>query len=121
MDKKVLSVYEKLVYAAYAYFIILPLIYIIMLEYLVGEFSFAALVLIALLSVQAYFQHKLANLFIGIVMLAAGIYSTLESVTAALRAGFNSVTTTLTLASAMGVVFSGILIFSYTRFSFKDR
>ena len=121
MDKKRFSGYELIVFTAYGYFLLLGLVFLMLSWYISGNPSYVALLIIAVFSAQCWFRHKLGNLIIGVLTLGGSIFGLLEFLSTGLKGGFNSFTITMTSIFVAGIIFSGILIFSYTRLSFKDR
>ena len=120
MEQKRITFYEGLIYTAYSYFILLGLAWTVMSYYWGGMISYGAIMFVALCAVQAWFKNKLANLILGIITLAASIFITLEFLLKGLKSGFNVFIGSMTALSVLGIILSGILIFSYTKLSFKD-
>ena len=81
--------------------------------------------LMAVFAIQAYYHHKLTNLILGILVLFFSIFMLLDVINAANLMDKHAVYTTLTkgllAVSLLSVVMSVILVFSYTRLSFKDE
>jgi len=124
-EKKKITVFEVLVYVAYAFFILLGFTWF--LVSLMGSkfFNLQAFVIVLIFGVQAYYRHRLTNLILGLVSLACSIYMLLDVINifnlmarGATYDGFIKVMMLLPLA---GIILSGILIFSYTKLSFKDQ
>ncbi len=121
MEKKKMSFYELLVYIAYAYFILLGVIDIILSFLWGGIISYVALFVVAVFGVQAWHRHKLLNLILGVLALACSIFATLEFLSKGHKIGFNFFVGVMSGISIGGILMGGILIFSYTKLSFKDR
>ncbi len=120
MGNTKLSFYEKLVFVAYGYFILLGISWFSGCLLWGGYFNFWASGTVLVFSAQAYFRQKLTNLILGILILAASIYWTLECVYMGAQTGYDLFVKTLLTLSVISLIMSGILIFSYTKLSFKD-
>ncbi len=121
MEKQKLSVYEVLVYIAYAYFILLGSIDLILSFLWGGVFSYLGFFVVAVFALQAWHKHKLLNLILGVLVLACSIFATLEFLAKAHKIGFNFFTGVMSGISLGGILMGIVLIFSYTKLSFKDR
>ena len=121
IEKKRKSSVEIMVLVAYSYFLLISMAFFIARLYITGEFSILPVFLVLVFAIQAWFSNKLANLIIGILTLIGSIFGTLEFLSLGLRTGFNTFSGTMELMSVAGVILSGILIFSYTHLSFRDR
>ena len=124
MEEKKTSLFEKLVYVAYGYYILVALSWFLIVLYINGFNSsgiYWPLLAMAIFGVQAYYRQKLTNLIIGILTIAISIYGTLEFVAIIDKTGFSFFKNTMLGVSIISVIMSGILIFSYTKMAFKDQ
>ncbi len=121
MEKKKLSAYEVLVYIAYAYFILLGSIDLVLSYLWGGVFSYLAFFVVVVFAMQAWHKHKLINLILGVLVLACSIFATLEFLAKGHKIGFNFFVGVMSGISIGGILMGGILIFSYTKLSFKDH
>ena len=120
------ATYQKLVYVAYGFFIVLGLAW-----YLLGimndsryiqPFSFFIVLAFGL---QAYYRHLLTNLILGILALFFSIFMMLlpslnYAIVAAQRNSFTWNAFFMIATSILSVALSGILIFSYMKLNFRD-
>lgn len=119
---KQFSTYEKLVFAAYGYFIVLGLV-----QFLKGltaqhsYFDFFALAIIIVFGIQTYFRKKLTNLILGILTLGISIFLLLTFLYGGSINGFSLIVKLMLMSSIISIIMSGILIFSYTKLGFKDE
>ncbi len=120
MEKKKLSGYEKMVLVAYGYFALLGLVFLVLRLYFSHTFSYIALFVIGVFAAQAWYRHKLSNLIIGVIALAVSIFSLLEFLAAGFAKPVNLFSGTMLLLAVLGILFSGLLIFSYVKLSFKE-
>jgi len=121
MPKTEVTFYERLVYVVYGYFILLAAAWLI-LSFLFGKFfNLWAFFTLAIFIVQAYYKHRLTNLIVGILGLAVSIFWLLEFTFLGQQAGYNLFVAVMLGAFILSLISSGILIFSYTKLSFKDR
>ncbi len=120
MEKQKLSSYEKLVYVAYGYFILLGVIDLLLSFLWGGFFNYWAFIALAVFGIQAWYKHKVANLILGVLTLTGSIFATLEFLSKGHKSGFNFFVNVMTGVSVVGLIMSVILIFSYTKLSFKD-
>ncbi len=121
IEKKKLIFYEWLVFIAYGFFILMGLTWFIMSYMSGGQFNYQAFIVIALFVVQAYYKHKLANLIIGVLCLALSIFMLLQSLLIGKHGGFDALAVGMTSMSIFSIIMSMILMFSYTKLSFKDQ
>lgn len=119
-DKKT-TFYEKLVFVAYGYFILLGLSWLMGNLVWGGYFNLWAFGVVAIFGVQAWFRKKLTNLVLGILILGLSIYSTLEFVTLGAKTGYDIFVSTMLTICVISLLMSIVLIFSYTKLSFKDQ
>ena len=121
MEKKKLSFYEVMVYVAYIYFILLGSVDLVFSFLWGGIFSYVGFFVVAVFAMQAWYKNKVINLILGVLALACSIFATLEFLSKAHKIGFNLFVGTMCGISLLGILMGGILIFSYTKLSFKDR
>jgi hypothetical protein len=121
MAKQKLSVYEVMVYVAYAYFILLGGIDLILSYLWGGVFSYIGFFVVAVFALQAWHKHKLLNLILGVLALACSIFASLEFLSKAHKIGFNFFVGVMSGISLGGILMGIVLIFSYTKLSFKDH
>jgi hypothetical protein len=121
MGVKRFSFYEVLVFITYGYFILMGLAWFLMC---LPHFNFQAFTLIAIFGAQSYFRHKLTNLIIGILSLGLSIFMLLQIIETfdlfAKNASADGLAKGLLAFAFVSMVMSVILIFSYTKLSFKD-
>lgn len=110
--------YEVMVYIAYGYFILLGLAWFV--ASMSGGINYTALGIVAIFGIQAYFKHRLTNLLLGIVTFALSIFMLLQSISMGGKGGFDAFVNVLIAMSAVSVVLSLILMFSFMKLAFKD-
>jgi len=120
MGNKQLSSFEKLVLAIYGFYILLSSVWITMNLVFGHYFNYQAFIVAAVFAVQAYYRHKLANLLLGILLLAVSIYAGLEFMLMGGKTGFDAFVNIMIGICIASVIMSGILIFSYTKLSFAE-
>ena len=113
--------YEKLVYVAYGFYLIVGATWFILSLYFGHVFNYWAFGTVAIFAVQAYHKHRLTNLILGILALAVSIFWVLEFTWLGQTTGFNLFVKVMLSVFALSVIFGGILIFGYAKLSFKDR
>ena len=118
---KQLSTYEKLVFVAYGYFILIALCWLTANIVFGGFFNPWASGTILLFAAQAYFRKKLTNLILGIVIFGVSIFWLLEFTFLGKTTGFDLFVNTMLTLALISIIMSGILIFSYTKLGFKDQ
>jgi hypothetical protein len=120
-EKRKVTFYEILVYITYGYFILIGLAWFLMS---MPHFNYQAFTLIAIFAAQSYFRHKLTNLIIGIISLGLSIFMLLEVVQTydlfAKNATADGLAKGLLGFCVLSIIMSIILIFSYTKLSFRD-
>ena len=121
MEKKKFSTYEKVVFVAYSYYILLGLLWLAATLFFDGSFSYWAFALVAIFGAQAYFRQKLTNLIIGILCLGVSIYGSLEFISVGAKTGYDTFVNILLGVCLSSLIMSGILIFSYTKLSFSNQ
>lgn len=125
MDNKI-TFYEKLVYVAYGFYLLLGLVWFIMSMINSHFFNVQAFILIVAFAAQIYYKHRLTNLILGVLGLFLSIWmlmsliNTPDSVVNGLNT-YDSFTKGLMWFSVLSIIMAGILMFSYTKLSFKDR
>jgi hypothetical protein len=125
MGKQQLTFYEVLVFVAYGYYLLLGLVWFIMSLAGSHQFNAEAFFIIVIFSAQLYFRHRLTNLILGILSLFFSIWMLLDVFSSfdlmAKGAHIDGLSGGLMCFSFLSMVMAGILIFSYTKLSFKDR
>lgn len=112
--------FKTLVYVAYGFYILLGLAWFIMVFMFNGHFDYVSAAIVAIFSAQAYFHHKLTNLILGMLTLFFSLFMLLESVYQAKAVHFTGPSLALTSIWVVSLAMSGILVFSYTKLSFKE-
>lgn len=117
------TLFEKLVYIAYGFYILVAAMWVVMSLFYGHYFNYYAAFAIVVFSTQAYYRHKLTNLLAGIVIFFLSIISLLEFLSMGLRdkAGFDPFVAVMVGVSVTSIIMAGILIFSYLKLSFKDQ
>jgi len=113
------SAYQKLVYVAYGFFILLGLVWLVTFFVNDHKFNVQAFIVILVFGIQAYFKNKMANLIIGILCLFFSIFMLLTVIDTFALAHQPLAYAILSSLSATSIVFSGILIFSYKKLLLK--
>jgi len=124
--KQRITFYEVLVFVAYGFYFLLGVIWFVMSMANSHVFNVQAFTLVVAFSVQMYYRHKLTNLILGVVVLFLSIWMLMSLINAPDgvtngRNIYDSFTKGLMLFSVLSIVLAGILMFSYTKLSFKDR
>ncbi len=118
------SGYQLLVYIAYGFYILFGLTWFL-ITLKSGQFNFTAFFIVAAFGSQVYYRHIFTNLIFGILCLVGSIFFLLEVVSKfdlmAKDAQFDGFIKSLLGLSLLSIVMSVILIFSYTKLSFKDK
>ncbi len=118
MGKEPMSLFEKLVYVAYGYYILVGAIWFFATLYFGHYFNYQAFIITAAFAVQAYYKHRLANLLLGIIIMAVSIFVSLEIASEGAKTSFDPFIDTLLAASVTSIIMSGILVFGYLKISF---
>lgn len=117
MAAKKTGVYQILVYIAYAYFMIISGFWLYANFDKNHNIQPLALIIFITFAAQYYFKNKIGNLIIGVITLAISIFIFLEtcSVNDLFKKGaqFDPWVKALLSISGLGIILSGILIFSY--------
>lgn len=121
MEKKKFTAYEKLVFVVYGYFITVGVLWLSASLYFGGGFSYWAFSLIAVFGSQAYFRQKLTNLIIGVLVLGASIFGSLEFASLGHKISFDGFISTMLGVCVTSLLMSIVLIFSYTKLSFGSE
>ena len=125
MAKKKIFFYGVMVYIAYGFFILMGLSWFLISLSGDGHLNYPALSLIAIFAVQAYFRNKVTNLILGIISLMLSIFMLLEVIQTYDLFAKNAVAGVLAKALLLfcftSIFMSVILIFSYTKLSFKAQ
>ncbi len=121
MEKKRLTFYEGLILGSNAYFLAIGVISFILRLIIGGFFTYWAFSMMVIFGAQLWYKNRMINLISGIVMIAASIFFSLEFMSMGLQSGFNVFIAAISVISIIGIILSGVLIFSYTRLSFQDK
>jgi hypothetical protein len=113
--------YEKLVYVVYGYFILLGLAWLLASFAFGGGLNYWALLTVASFGAQAYFRKKLTNLILGVLILGASIFWSLEFISMGAKTGYDAFVNTMLGITVASIVMAIILVFSYTKLSFRDQ
>lgn len=124
MAKKI-TAFEILVYIAYGFYILLGATWFVISFIDWRNFNYQAFSLVAIFSAQAYFRHRLTNLILGILSLFFSIFMVLSVIDTfnlmAPNATYDALTKALLALSLCSMGMSIILMFSYTKLSFKPQ
>jgi len=124
MGNKKLSFYEVLVLGAYGYYLLLGLVWFGMSLWGSHQFNAEALFIVVAFATQFYFKHRLTNLILGILALFFSIWMLLDVFSSfdlmAKGAHIDGLSGGLMVFCFVSMIVAGILIFSYTKLSFKD-
>lgn len=124
MGNKKLSFYEILVYAAWGYFLLLGLLWFGMSLWGGHQFNAEALFIVVAFAAQFYFKHRLTNLILGILALFFSIWMLLDVFSSfdlmAKSAHIDGLSGGLMAFCFFSMIMSVVLIFGYTKLSFKD-
>ncbi len=125
MEKRRITFYEVLVYIAYSFYILMGVTWLITSFLSTGHFTLQAFMLVLVFSVQAWYNNALTNLILGVLSLALSIFMLLQEIEAedlfAKTAVVNGFTKTILGICLFSIAMSLVLIFSYVKFSFKDK
>ena len=125
MEKKKVSFYEMLVFAAYGFYLLLGLIWFMMSLLRSHQFNAEALFIVVVFATQIYFRHRLTNLILGILALFFSIGMLLDVINSfglmAKGTQIDGLSGGLMFFCVFSMIMSGILVFSYTKLSFKDQ
>jgi hypothetical protein len=121
MANKVLSLYEKLVFVAYGYYILLALSWLLANLVFGGYFNPWASGTILVFGAQAYFRKRVTNLILGVLAFGISIFWTLEFVYLGRATGYDLFVKVMLGLALISIIMAGILIFSFTKLSFKDQ
>ena len=125
MENKKLSFYEVLVIVACSFFILFGLTWFIVSLMNGGGFNPWAFLIIGVFGAQLYFRHRLTNLILGVLALFFSIWFLLEVINTydlmAKNAAYDGLTKGFLWFCLISIIMSVILIFGYTKLSFKDR
>lgn len=119
MNKRI-STYEKWVFVAYGYFLLIALLSLVF-SIAAGSINLWALGFTIIMGAQAYFRKRLTNLIIGIITFGLSVFWLLEFMLIGKKYGFNSSAILMIVLTLISLVLSGILIFSFTKLGFKDE
>ena len=125
MDRRKLSLYEILVFVVYGFYLLLGLVWFVMSLSQTRQFNPEAFFIVVAFAAQFYYRHRLTNLILGILALFFSIWMLLDVINSfdlmAKGAHMDGLSEGLMVFCIVSMVMSGILIFSYTKLSFKDR
>lgn len=82
--------------------------------------NYTVLFTFAIFCVQAYYNHRKANLAVGIVLLPVSIFGMLHFVAWGGRVGFDAFISTMIVLGLISIIASVILMFSYLKMSFDN-
>ena len=111
------SVYEIMLLVAYGFYMLVGLLFLAGSLYWGKLFNYWAFSLFALFASQAYLQHRLTNLILGIPILAISIFFALQFISMDKNVIINS----MLGISLSSIVLSIIMIFGYLKMSFKEN
>lgn len=115
------NTYERLATAAHIFYILLTLSWFIT-SYIVGSYiNYISLLMFGIFCVQAYYNHRVSNLVLGLITMPASIFWGLQFLFIGGKTGFDAFTNIMMLLSVLSFVFSIILVFSYLKMSFGDN
>jgi len=124
-EKKKITIFEILVYIAYAFFILLGLVWFLVSLAGSKHFNIQAFVIVLVFGIQAYYRNRITNLILGLISLGCSIFMLLDVISIynlmAKGAIFDGFIKVMMLLPIVGIILSGILVFSYTKLSFKDQ
>lgn len=120
MSRRRLTFYDIMVYIAYGYFFLLGAAWFLVSFGSTG-FNYQAFIVMLVFGVQAYFRHRLTDLIIGVLMLGLSIFMLLQALTIGKRGGFDALANTMTAMSAISIIMSLILMFSYVKLGMKSE
>ena len=124
MGKQKLSSYEVLVFVAYGYFLLLGLAWFVMSMIGNHQFNAQALFIVIAFAAQIYFKHRLTNLILGILCLFFSIWMLMDVFSSfdlmAKGAHIDGLSGGLMTFCFVSMIMSVILVFGYTKLSFKD-
>jgi hypothetical protein len=112
--------YRNFVYASYAFFMLLSLSWFLIELYESRAANYTVLFTFIIFCVQAYYNHRIANLAVGIVLLPISIFGLLHFISWGGKAGFDVFINTMIVLGIVSIVASVILIFSYLKMSFDN-
>ena len=125
MAKTKYSAYEILVFVAYGFYLLLGGAWFVMSLVQGHQLNLQALFIIIVFATQVYFKHRLTNLIVGILTLFFSIWMLLDVINSsnlmAKGAVIDGLDKGLMAFCIFSMIMSGILIFSYTKLSFKDQ
>ena len=127
--KNKITFYEILVFVAYGFFLLLGLTWFIVS--LVNHkadsswFNPWAFIIVVAFGIQFYYRHKLTNLILGVLSLFFSIWLLMAVIEEfdlmAKGATYDSFIKGALCFGLISVIMSVIIIFGYTKLSFKDR
>ncbi len=125
MGQKRLSFYEILVFVAYGFYLLFGLAWFGMSLFVGHQLNFQALIIAIAFGVQIYYKHKLTNLLLGILALFFSIWMLMDVFSSfdlmAKNTRIDGLSGGLMAFCFFSMIMAGILIFSYTKLSFKEE
>ena len=113
--------YRNFVYASYGFYLLVSLAWFIAALYWSGAINYMAILTFAVFCVQAYYNHRVTNLVVGLILLPTSILGTLYFVTWGAKSGFDAFIYTMTTLGLVSIAASIILAFSYLKMSFDSH
>ena len=123
--KNKFTFYEVLVMISCGFFLLFGLVWLIVSMVNGGGFNPWAFLVTGVFGAQLYFRHRVSNLILGILALFFSIWFLLEVINTydlmAKNATYDGLTKGFIWFCSISIVMSVILVFGYTKLSFKDR
>lgn len=113
--------YRKLNNAAYIYFIALSLLWVVIQLWESHQLNTTAAIAFGVFVTMAKINNRIVNLIVGILLLLASIFGTLDFIAWGGKAGFDIFIKTMIGVGFLSVASSVVLIFSFLRLSFEDK
>lgn len=115
-----------LLFVAYGFYILLGLSwFLVSLMSKERHFNYSAFFILVTFGVQAYYRHRLTNLILGILALFFSIFMVLDVISTfdlmAKNATYDAFVKSMLAFSVLSIVMACVLIFGYTKMSFKDE
>lgn len=111
------GIYQRLVYAAYVFYIILGIITVVFSLLNKHSANILGLILIAVFCGQFYFKNLLGNLILGVILMFGSVFMAIESANWLIQRheGAAFMYALPMVCSLLSLVCSGILIFSFMK------
>jgi hypothetical protein len=113
--------YRKLNNAAYIYFMALSLLWVVIQLWESHHLNTTAAIAFGVFVTMAKINNRIVNLIVGILLLLASIFGTLDFIAWGGNAGFDIFIKTMIGVGFLSVAASVVLIFSFLRLSFEDK